>query len=64
MTTKGIPGIMAESFLIFLIPFRQMPSNHLNYVPQSVNEVKNAWFYTSTPPYVDMTWSLINLASP
>jgi len=38
--------------------------SHLNYVPPSVNEVKNAWFYTSTPPFFDMTWCLVKLAFP
>jgi hypothetical protein len=30
--------------------------------PRSRSEVKNAWIYTSTPPYVFMAWCATNYA--
>jgi hypothetical protein len=30
-----------------------------NHTPPSSAEVKNAWSYTSTPPYVFMEWCLV-----
>jgi len=30
-----------------------------NHSPLSISEVKNAWIYTSTPPYVLMSWYLV-----
>jgi hypothetical protein len=37
----------------------KLPGREANYSPPSSAEVKNAWSYTSTPPYVFMAWCLI-----
>jgi hypothetical protein len=35
------------------------PWREINHSPSYNAKVKNAWSYTSTPPYVCMTWSLV-----
>jgi len=35
------------------------PGNEADHSPPSSAEVKNAWSYTSTPPYVFMAWCLV-----
>jgi hypothetical protein len=34
------------------------PRSEANYLSPSSAKVKNAWIYTSTPPYVCMAWCL------
>jgi len=35
------------------------PGRETNYSPTSIAEIKNAWSYTSTHPYVFVLWCLI-----
>jgi hypothetical protein len=44
-----------------LSPEIKRPGREANHTPPSNAEVKNAWSYKSTPPYVFMEWYLIKL---
>jgi len=35
------------------------PGHEADHSPPSITEVKNAWSYTSVPPYVLMAWYLV-----
>jgi hypothetical protein len=40
-------------------PDVKRPRREADHSPASTAEVKNAWSYTSTPPYVFMAWYLV-----
>jgi hypothetical protein len=42
-----------------LSPGIKRPGREADYSPPSSTGVKNAWTYTSTPPYVFMAWHLV-----
>jgi hypothetical protein len=43
------------------VPGVKRPGREGNYSSPSSAEVKNAWSYTSTPPYTFMVWCLVKL---
>jgi hypothetical protein len=44
---------------VALSPGVKRPRREADHSPPSSAEVKNAWSYTSTPPYVFMAWYLL-----
>jgi hypothetical protein len=42
-----------------LFPGIKRPGREADHSPPSSADVKNAWNYTSTPPYAFMVWCLI-----
>jgi hypothetical protein len=40
-------------------PGIKRPKRETDHLPPTGTEAENAWSYTSSPPYVHMTWNLI-----
>jgi hypothetical protein len=47
-----------------LSPGIKQPVREADYSPPYSAEVKNAWSYISTPPYVFMAWCLVKFLTP
>jgi hypothetical protein len=50
--------LFAISYFLSLM-FQYFPHYSVQYSPPFSAEVKNAWSYTSTPPYAFIAWCLI-----
>jgi len=57
--TASRPGLTPTDPLIQWVPGIKRPRREADHSLQSSAEVKNAWIYTSTLPYVFMVWCLV-----
>jgi hypothetical protein len=60
--TASRPALGPTEPPVHLLPGVKRPGHEADRLPRSVAEVKYAWCYISTPPYVFVVWSLFTQA--
>jgi hypothetical protein len=59
LATASLPALGPTQPPIQSVPWIKRPGREADHSPPPSAEVKNAWSYTSTPPYIFMVWCLM-----